>query len=421
MNFFNRFFKRNKDAKIRPQDFRDFTPSSSGIFNKDGVSFACINIIATEFAKLSFGVYDKNTHQKIKNNFLYELIKKPNLEENHFLFFYNCVIDYFNKGVFLYVMENTNGTPISLFRLNPDNVNITRDIQTNKRIYNYNGYRYTDNEVLYISSRYNYSTLKGGDSIFNAVHGTFTTANALESYTANSFINGIYGKRLVVDISEALPDATEKQIEELKTLMTSQYSGIENAGKPLFKKRGINYSEIGSGTTDNKSAELKENRALQKADVSMLFGVPLELLNSSSSLDVEKAFLLLNEFGVQPIALQFQEAFNDLLNDDYCYFEYNYNAILKTSLTQRIDAYNKQINNGLLSPNEARQKENMPPVEAGDTFFIPSNLMPLNEETINAYMAKQKAIASDNNSSADTSTDNGVLNSQHSPSGDDKQ
>lgn len=410
MSFIDKLFKRNK--KIRPQDLKDFTPSGIQQRETDGIAFACMDRIASQFAKLGIGVYSQKTKEKIKNHPLYSLIEKPNLEEDRFLFFYNCVLDYFNKGCFLRVFKNRENKPISIFRLNPNQVHITRDFKTNKRIYHYNGYQYSDNEILYISSRWNYNTKTGGQSIFNASAGTFQTLNNLENYTNNSFNNGIFGKRLIIDIEKALPDATDEQIAELKALMTAEYCGVANAGKPLFKKKGIEYSEIGSGTVDNRSAELAENRKIQKDEIAMIFGVPLGLINQSSKdVDIEKDFLLLNEFAVQPIALQFEQAFNKLLDNDLYYFEFDYNTVLKVSFNQRIDAYTKQINNGLLSPNECRKKENLPEIEAGNNHFMPANLMPLTDDVIEAYMAKQKQIVE---------ADGGTLNSDHSPNGDDK-
>lgn len=421
MSFIDRIFKRNNaKATTRPFFARDYMPASSGLFQRDGTSFSCIDRISTEFAQLSYGVYDKRDRQKVKRNPLYNLISQPNLEEDHFLFFYNCAVDYYNGGCFLNVIKDVSGEPVSLFRLNPRAVTITRNAE-NKRVFNYNGFQYSDKDVLYIPSRFDYSTLKGGMSIFDAVSGTFDTTNKLETYTKASFNNGISGRRLLVDISKALPDATEEQLAILKQQILNEYSGVENVNRPLIKNKGIEYSTIEGNSGSNQAAELAANRELQKRDECMIFGVPYELLSSESAkvTNPENAFMMFNEFAIKPLAIQFQQAFNKLLDEDKYYFEYDFNNVLKVSLASRIDAYNKQINNGLMSPNEARAKENLSPIEAGDTFFIPANLMPLNEETINAYMAKQKAALKQ--MEGDTSTDEGVLNSQHSPSGDDKQ
>jgi hypothetical protein len=62
---------------------------------------------------------------------------------------------------------------------------------------------------------------------------------------------------------------------------------------------------------------------------------------------------------------------------------------MKTNLQTRIDTYQKQFINGILSLNEIREKENLSKnnEQAADTLFIPSNLMPLRDAQINSMLA----------------------------------
>ena len=421
MGIFN-FFKRNNPnpkAQNSPREVVDFGHASNKYTSQDTTSFSVIDHIATEFAGLSYGVYSARTHKKIDNHPLMAIMRRPNLEDTHFNFMYQSIVDYYNGGIYWKKGRGTSGELVSLFRLNPNAVTNMRDSVTRERLYLYNGKRYTDDDIVYIPSRFNYSTIYGGQSIFKAANGAFDTAQKLDNFTNNSFDKAISGKRLIIDISNALPDATKEQVEELRTDYTETYAGPENAGKPLFKKKGIEYSEIG-GSQDNRSATLIENRQFQEHEISKLFAFPGELLSgSSANVDMENLFTLLTEFAIKPLAQQLQETINLLIDSDTYYFEFNYYGLLKVSLTKRVDAYTKQIGNGILSPNEVRLKENMPPIEAGDNFFMPANLMPLNDETINAYMAKQKLTAQglDSNSS-EIGPDN---SDQHSPAGDDKQ
>lgn len=416
MGFFKFLKRQNPNPKAKPYPVKTrYVNISKGYSGKDTTSFATIDRIASELAMLSYGIYDAKTHKKIDKHPLYAVLKQPNLEDLHFNFFYQTVVDYFNGGVFWLKGYGTEHQVVSLFRLASAEVTVSRDINTNTRLFSYHGKKYTDKDIIYIPSRFDYSTLYGGSSIFKAASGAFDTAQKLDSFTNSSFDKGISGKRLVIDISGAIADATDEQIDELRNKYEATYAGPDNAGKPLFKKKGVEYSEIGQNT-DNRAATLIENREFQEHEIAKLFGFPGELLSGKSAgVDIENLFILLSEFAIKPIATQLQEAINLLLEDN-CYFEFNYNGMLKVSLTKRIEAYAKQINNGLLSPNEARAKENMSPIEAGDNWFIPANFMPLNKETIEAYMAKQKLTAKGLNNSP-----NNDNSDQHSPAGDDKQ
>jgi hypothetical protein len=124
------------------------------------------------------------------------------------------------------------------------------------------------------------------------------------------------------------------------------------------------------------------------------------------------------ENAIRPLAVSFEQAVNKILppyERSRVFFEYSYNSLLKTNLQNRIDAYTKQVANGILTVNETRRKENLPDIgEAGDTLFIPANMMPLTMENIKAYMASAKIKQQELNTDSPDTVGN------HSNLGDDK-
>lgn len=417
------FFKRRKNtaAEHQPRVIKDFSPASAPLASDDSTAFACVDKIASAFASLNYAVYDARTRLKKPRDKLMRVLREPNLEDGHFNFFYQSAVDYFNGGSF-WLLSRQNGELVSLFRLNPAQVRVRRAAATNEKEYLYDGRVFSRADVLHVPSRFGYSTLRGGQAVYDAARSVFQTARDLEEFTQASFSNGTGGRRLVIDVQGAFPNITDAQAEELRASFAQTYGGAKNAGKPILKKKGLEYSELGSGTADNRSSELAENRKFQEHEIAKVFGIPAGILDATASGDLENVFTLFNEFAVKPLATQFQEAINTLL-DGTSYFEFDYNGLMKVSLQQRMDAYIKQINNGLLSPNEARAKENLAPIEAGDTYFMPVNLMPLNEETVEAYMAKQKNEAAGNGApkEPDGGSDPTDPDAQHFGGGDDKQ
>lgn len=408
-------FKRklNKNAVNLPAFLGDYIASSIYNTSNNGTAFTCIDKIATAIACLNFAIYTTD-HTKVKNHPLYAVLKEPNLEERHFNFIYQSVIDYFNKAAIWYKVPNADGKIISLFRLNPLETTRMRDLD-NKIYYVNKGRKYSSEEIVYIPSRFNYSTKDGGKSIFDAVSSVFSTANQLEAFTRNSFLNGTVGKRWMLNIQKAYPDVTPEQIRQLKDSFQNEYSGVENAGRPIIEIPGIDYKQMEGTVSDNRAAELFENRKFQEHEIAKIFGVPEELLSGmNSNGNLENVFVLFNEFALRPVATQFQDAINSLLDENKYFFEFDYNGIMKVSLSNRIDAYNKQFMMGELSLNEIRARENLDPIEAGDTHFVPVNMMPLNKETVDAYMAKQKNEIKNGENPTDP-------DAQHFGGGDDKQ
>ena len=405
--------QKNKRAQNPPKIARDYSSGNLPLVSADSTAFACIDKIASSFASLNYAVYDARTRQKCPSARLMQVLREPNLEERHFNFFYQSAVDYFS-GACCWLKATDGAEVVSLFRLDPHLVTVRRNDITREREFLYNGELYTSREVLFIPARFGYSTLRGGQSIFDAARSVFDTARGLEQYTQSSFANGAPGKRLVIDVQGALPNITEEQAAELRSSFAASYSGAANAGKPILKKKGFEFSELGA-SVDNRSQELLDNRKFQEHEIAKAFGIPEGILNTTAETNLENTFTVFNEFAIRPLAMQFQEAINTLLDEDRHYFEFDFNGVMKVSLASRIDAYTKQINSGLLSPNEARAKENLPPIEAGDTFFMPSNMMPLTPEVVEAYMAKQKSEAAAQENMNPTDPD-----SQHFVGGDDK-
>lgn len=393
MNLFQKIFQRNKNAHTTPRMIQDSRSAIDIETEIDATSFSCIDKIATAFASLSYGVYDSKTKQKT-NHPIYDVLKEPNLDETHSLFFYEIVKDYYDGNVYLYKYTDDNGNVTSLFRLNPNAVYVTRN-EYNQKIYTYYGNRFDSTKILHIPSRFGYDG-KIGHSIFRECKKIFDTAVNLDTYTNNTFDNSM-GKRLVIDISDAYPDATDDEKMQIRQKYINNYGGVENAGKPIVKNGKIEFSTIDTGVSDNRSSQLSENREFQQAVISQMFNIPIEYLKGSGTTDIETLTTIFMSQAILPIANAFEESFNKLFSPadrERYYIEFNYNSILRTSLNSKIDAYTKQLNNGMLSPNEIRAKENESPITAGDYHFIPANLMPLTDENVKAYMAQSKvAIA----------------------------
>jgi hypothetical protein len=72
--------------------------------------------------------------------------------------------------------------------------------------------------------------------------------------------------------------------------------------------------------------------------------------------------------------------------------ELDLDALLRMDTTSRYDAWTKAIGAGWMSPNEARLRENMEPVEGGDTPYLQQqnwSLAQLNKRDINAQQPGQ--------------------------------
>lgn len=407
MNIFN-FTKRRNQPIINSVPVKFVNRVNVG--GVDAASFACIDLIASSFAGLSADVYT-NKNRKEEENPLNKVLQNPNLDDTRFNLFYNCIYDYYAEGnVFLFKAYNEAKDLISLFRINPSSVVITVD-EFGRKKYTVGGKEYSGKEIIHIPSRYGQDDItKRGKSIFKACSNAFDIANQMDSYTKTLFDNSL-SSRTIIDVSKALPNATPEQIQQLKEKYISEFGGIENAGSPIVKTGNVEFNTLNSGIPENRNAQLVENRNFQISEVLRVFGVPEALLTGTNNGDIESVYLSFIERTIRPLTTVFEETFNKVLMDDGYfgfYTKFNYNSLMKTSLQARIDCYVKQVNNGMLTINEVREMEGRKQLEAGDNTFVPANAMPLNNDVIEAYMAKSKATMLE------------IENQNHSVIGDDK-
>lgn len=389
MSLFTTLFKRNKSAKTAPMAIQNYRSMTSSFIEKDAVSFSAIDKIGTAFASLSFGIYDKRTKKKT-NHPLYEILKEPNADETHSLFFYQLILDYFEGNVYLYKYTDNDGQVISLFRLNPRQVTVTRG-DYNQKLYTYGKETFTSEKVLHIPSRFSYDGLTG-KSIWQTLNKTFKQTQNLDEYVNNTFDNTL-GKRLVIDLSNSYPNATEQEQQQIRDRYVATYSGTENAGKPVVKTGKIDFQTIDTGVSDNRSAQLSENRTYQAEIIAQIFNVPVSYLTGKDVDDLETVTTLFMSQAIEPIAQAFEEAFIKLLpveQRERYYIKFSYNSILKTNLSAKISAYTQQMANGILSPNEIRAKEELEPIEYGDCHYRPANWLPIRQDIEESLVASAK-------------------------------
>lgn len=371
--------------------------TSFGLSNikADATSLAAIDLIANSIAGLSVDVYDRDSRQKQDGYFLQSLLKYPNADDVKSNFFYQMTRDYFDGNVFIYLYRDSSTNQVlSMFRLDPSNVTVERDGQ-NRKIFTYNGKTYDSYNILHIPARWLYDGLKGS-SIYDYAKSVFALNKEIDDYVNNAYNNSL-GKRLKIDISNAFPNATPEQAEAIRQKYIANYTGKENAQKPIVQTNKVDFTVLDSGLPDNRASQLIENRAFQESEIGKMFPIALQILKGENSYgNIEGLYMMFVDTCLKPITNTFQEHFTKLLplmDRDRLYVEYSFNSLLKTDLSTRISTYSTQLNSGILSINEIRSKENLPPLEdkvAGDTHFVPANLMPARGDVIDAYMASAK-------------------------------
>ena len=344
---------------------------------------ACVMLIADSIAQMSCNVYKKTDSGRERDdrpNLSYLLRKRPNFYDAPFTFKNTVMTDLLLDGnAFIFVGRNPNGSPKSLTPLPPESVVIKFDDNGDVYYeYYYNGqiYKYSPDYLLHIPA-YRYKTIRGMSPLAYADHAARLGLN-LDEYTNDSFDGGIHSK-LLVEVPADEKKFTKEDAQKLKERIMSAYGGRDHANDPFIIANGMKASPLNLAT--NADAQLTENRTYSEREIAKIYRVPLYMLGKDDSkfANQEQANTFFLQHTLSPWVVRLQQYLDRLLtypfqNDHYV--EFDTDTMLRADYKSRMEMYTKGLTNGVYTPNQIFERENLPKVreEWGDQHFMPVNL-----------------------------------------------
>lgn len=363
---------------------------------------ACVRLISGNVAKLPFHVFrmvgeDRKRDRKHPVDVL--LNQRPNSWQtaHEFRRMLTAHVALYGNG---YALKAMSGARVdSLIPQHPAKVKVVKDdpflppfyeIQIRPGVTN----RYPASDILHLRDL-SLDGVVGLSRIEQARQG-LALAGAAETYAAAQFVNGAEpGVALVTD-----KNLTKQQQDNLIRQWKEAHQGPHNAAQPTILEGGM---KIDRSPTTNRDSQFLELRSFQVEDIARLYGVPPHLIGltekqTSWGTGVEQMAIGFLEFNLLDWLVMWETAVKrDLLDgqmDISVFAEHLVDSLLRADLKTRMDAYALGIQNGILSRNEARKKENLPPYEGGDEFLYPSN-MSINGEPAEPVAAPAARFPSD--------------------------
>ncbi len=210
---------------------------------------------------------------------------------------------------------------------------------------------------------------------------------AAETYGANFFGNASQPAGFI-SVQEKL---TKEQAELLRSQWQSIYGGLGGAHKTAVLPGGGTFTKI---SIPNNEAQFLESRKFQITDIARWFRVPPHMigdLERATFSNIEHQSLEFVQHSIRPWLVRWENELNRKLfppvaiglrgNDvdtapSPYYAEFNVEGLLRADQKSRSEYYVKARQWGWMSVNDIRRLENMPPVEGGDTYLTPLNMVP---------------------------------------------
>jgi HK97 family phage portal protein len=182
---------------------------------------------------------------------------------------------------------------------------------------------------------------------------------------------------------------TKEQMIRLREAFDEQSKDWAKGKMPILGG-GLKFEQMSVNSVD---AQLIESQRMSQEDIARVFGVPLPIIGDLSKATLSNVEQLISmwlsiSLGslLENIERSLERGF-DLPADQYV--ELDVAALLRTDFMGRVDGLTKGVQGGLFTPNEAREKEGLEPVESGDMPYLQAQMTPLNllKEMAAAQMA----------------------------------
>lgn len=269
---------------------------------------------------------------------------------------------------------------VSLTPLNPEKVVVVRS-NSGELTYEYTkGGKvavYRENEILHLKG----FTLDGIMGLSPIQFAAETMGGLMDANRAASreFQNGLkVGGFLKTGATTLQKDQRDRLRDSL-----SQFGRPENAGKWMVLEAGMEPASAQGIRMNPADAQLLESRYFGIEEICRAFGVPPQLIGhtdkaSSWASSLEQTNMGFLTYSLRPTLVRIEQAITKKLmlpeERDKYRPKFSVEGLLRADSAARAGFYSQMLQNGVMSRNDVRSLEDLPPVEGGDALTVQLNM-----------------------------------------------
>lgn len=341
--------------------------------------YACVYVLSSSIAQLPLHVKRKSKDkvETEKDHPAYYLLHdSPNFWQTSYK-----LREYAQSAVLLYgnayiqIVRNRNGAVQSLETLEPWKVQLLKN--GDRYVYGY----YDDEKTLTISPDDMIHLKALGTSIKMGKSVIQTHAETIGlGLDARKFASGFFGNNArpagILSVKTPLNSNAWEQFKKMWQSAQEKLRSDEN--KTILLPAELDYRAL---TVSPVDTELLSMMKLNRSEIAGIFNVPAHMIN-----DLEKAtFSNISEqtiqfirYSVMPWVVNWEQELNRKIFTDAerkagYFVKFNLAGIMRGTASERATFYHNAITDGWMSRNEARQLEDMNPVDGLDEMLVSVN------------------------------------------------
>ncbi len=350
-------------------------------------TFACVNLIAGTGASLTPSIFrrdDRGVRIEAKDHPLYWILRlDPNFDDDDYEFWEFLFASIELQGNGYARIGRSGNRVVSLTPISPVGMNVKRG-RDGSRNYEWveDGTRQTagQSEMLHVRG-FGGDRLKGASTL-SVCRSAFRGGMAAEGAAQATFANGLRPSGTL----QSAEKYTAEQRSELESILQSKFAGALNAGRPMLLDNGLKWESLNITPED---AQMLESRKFSGEEICRIFGVPPAMVgygDKASNWGTGKEVDVLGfiKFTLRKRLRRIERALMKQLlsreeRQNGVTIEFNLEGLLRGDSAGRAQFYQIMVRLGLMTRNEARQLENLPPIEGGDVAMVQMQDVPLSQ------------------------------------------
>lgn len=347
--------------------------------------WACTRLVAGTISSLPLVVYQDGPHdtrERFKAHPLYQLLQNsPNADQTALDFWqFMCVSLELWGNAYARISRGAGNRIVALTPIRPELVRARR-MEDGSIRYRYNDagklFEIGQDEMFHVRG-FGGSPL-GGLSTLSFGRQSFGLALATDEAAALVYKNGLRSTGVLTTKDNRV--LTPEQRDDIYKYVVDPMGG-ENNGRPIVLEAGLGWESIQLSAVD---AQMLQSRQFSVEDGCRWFGVPPHMVghttNSTSwGSGLEQQTIGFLIFTLRERLKRIEQAImKQLLTPAErlkITVEFNFEGLLRADSAARASFYSQMVQNGIMTRNEVRRLENLPPLPGGDDLTIQSNMIP---------------------------------------------
>lgn len=336
--------------------------------------WACVDLLARTMGSLPCDVFviDKDGRRRPDTRCsLHSLLSNsPNKYMTPYEFWQTMTTHWALRGnAYALINRNRDGSAYSIMPLNPDQMNVA--IQNGEVIYEY--FDQNSKKVTYKATDILHWKCIGNGIIglskleymrASVNEAMSAQANAVEMFNNKGKINGVLTSEKVINPAQKLEIA-------------KQFNAMRSGGIPVLPV-DLKFQQLSLSPADT---QLLQTRQFAIEEICRWFGVPSTLVNSNESSDLDAVTSHFYKATILPMCISAEQAImkrvacSDERTNHLVKFRLSF--LNRASDSARYSLYAQAVQNGLMTRNEVRRREDLDDIEGADTLTAQTNLTPL--------------------------------------------